>query len=226
MDASGVPDGLHAFHQQALGILTSSKLADALDIEQEDPKVLDRYGPSVAMTAVLGGAPKSPKNLLLARRLVEAGVRCVTVSFGAWDWHGNRKDRLAEIGKEDFPMFDRAIAVLIEDLDERGLLDDVSVVVWGEFGRTPRINSNGGRDHWIPVAGALLAGGGMRTGQVIGSTDSHAAEPKDRPVHFQEVFATLYHNLGIDVRTTTVKDVTGRPHYLVDGDHLPIHELI
>src|SRR5205807_9316987 len=108
---------------------------------------------------------------------------------------------------------------------ERGLDRDVSVIVWGEFGRTPKINPQGGRDHWPAVSCALLAGGGLRTGQVIGSTNRLAEYARDRPVHFQEVFATLYHNLGIDVNKATVTDLAGRPHYLVDG-HQPMKELI
>jgi uncharacterized protein (DUF1501 family) len=103
---------------------------------------------------------------------------------------------------------------------------DVSVVVWGEFGRTPQVNRDAGRDHWPKVSCALLACGGLRTGQVIGSTDRHAAEAKDRPVHFQEVFATLYHSLGIDVNKVTVRDFSGRPQYLVDGGTQPMKELV
>ena len=117
-----------------------------------------------------------------------------------------------------------ALSALVEDLYGRGLDKDVSVVVWGEFGRTPKINKNAGRDHWPPVNFALLAGGGMRTGQVIGSTDKHAAYVKDRPVSFQNVFATLYHNLGIDP-ATAVSDRSGRPMSLLD-DAEPIRELI
>ena len=105
---------------------------------------------------------------------------------------------------------------LIEDLHDRGLQDDVTVIAWGEFGRTPRINNNAGRDHWPEVSCALLAGGGMRTGQVIGATNHLGERAAQRPVHFQEVFATLYHNLGINTQTTTLRDPTGRPQYLVE----------
>ena len=124
------------------------------------------------------------------------------------------------------PKLDQGVSALVQDLHNRGLDKDVSVVVWGEFGRTPKINKNGGRDHWSNVSCALLAGGGMRTGQVIGSTDPHAAEVKDRPVHVQEVHATLYHNVGIDLQTATVTDLAGRPHYLVESQHKPISEVI
>ena len=114
------------------------------------------------------------------------------------------------------PMLDQGVSALVEDLHARGLDKDVTVIVWGEFGRTPKINDNAGRDHWPKVNGALLLGGGMRTGQVIGPPDRRGEEAKDRPVHFQDVFATLYHNLGIDVTKTTLKDLAGRPQYLVD----------
>jgi uncharacterized protein (DUF1501 family) len=122
------------------------------------------------------------------------------------------------------PKLDMALSALVEDLHYRGLEKDVSVVVWGEFGRTPAINKRAGRDHWPPVNFALLAGGGMRTGQVIGSTDKQAAYVKDRPVSFQNVFATLYHNLGIDPAAALL-DRGGRPMPLLD-DREPIRELI
>ncbi len=122
-------------------------------------------------------------------------------------------------------MLDVGLTALIEDLDRHGMLDDVSVVVWGEFGRSPRINSQAGRDHWPQSSAVLLAGGGMRTGQVIGSTNRLGETPADRPVHYREVFATLYHQMGIDARTTTLTDLRGRPQYLVDGRR-PIRELV
>jgi len=115
---------------------------------------------------------------------------------------------------------------LLTDLDERGLDKDVSIVMWGEFGRTPRVNNNkGGRDHWYEVAMCFLAGGGMRTGQAVGRSNKNAERAVERPVHIQEVFATLYHNLGIDVASTTITDPAGRPQYLVEHRD-PIHELI
>lgn len=158
---------------------------------------------------------------LMARRLVEAGVRCVTLSFGSWDRHGGNFARLPE----QLAKFDQGITALVQDLHDRGLQNDVSVVAWGEFGRTPRINSSAGRDHWPQVSCALLAGGGMRTGQVIGSTNRLGEVPKDRPVHYQNVFATLYRQLGLDPKTTTIPDLSGRPQYLLDVCE-PISELI
>ena len=220
-DASGMMEGVDAFTRQALGVLTSSRIAGALDLDKEDPKVRASYGKGTAK--VQGdAAPRLMEQFLMARRLVEAGVRCVTLSFSFWDFHGGNFARC----RENVPDLDRGVAALIDDLHERGLDKDVTVVVWGEFGRTPKINKNAGRAHWPQVSCALLAGGGLRTGQVIGSTDRNAAEARDRPVHFQEVLATIYHNLGIDVSTATVRDYNGRPHYLVDDGRQPITEII
>lgn len=220
-DASGSMVGVDSFKEQAFDILTSSRLLKALDISSEDPKLRERYGKGT--DKVQGdAAPRLNEQFLLARRLVEAGVRVVTISYSFWDWHGNT----FRIGRENLPDFDQAISALVQDLHERGLDKDVTVLAWGEFGRSPRINANGGRDHWPNVSCALLAGGGMRTGQVIGSTDRLGGEAAERPVHFQEVFATLYNNLGINPNTTTVADLTGRPHFLVDGQFQPMKEVI
>jgi uncharacterized protein (DUF1501 family) len=117
------------------------------------------------------------------------------------------------------------MSALIRDLEARGLLDEIAVVAWGEFGRTPKINRNAGRDHWPRVGGALLTGGGLQTGQVLGSTTRWGEEPLSRPVHFRDVFATLYQRLGIDVSATQFTDLAGRPQYLV-GDHRPLRELV
>jgi hypothetical protein len=220
VDASGAMDGMDAFNQQAFDMLTSSKLLDALDLAKENPKIIERYGkgdPAIRGDA----APRMLEQFLLARRLVEAGARFVTVAFGFWDYHGNNH----KIAREDLPMLDTGVTALVQDLHDRGLNKDVSVIVWGEFGRTPVINKDAGRDHWPRVSCALLAGGNMKTGQVIGSTDRLGGEAVDRPVHFQEVFATLYHNMGIDLAATQITDLSGRPHFLVDG-YQPIRELI
>ena len=123
-------------------------------------------------------------------------------------------------------MLDQGVSALVEDLHNRGLDKDVTVVVWGEFGRTPTINKDGGRDHWPRVSTAMIAGGGMNHGQVIGATDRLGGEAVDRPVDFQEVFATLYHNAGIDVKSATVNDLSGRPRYLVDQEFNPMPELV
>ena len=214
--------GVDALTRKAFDVLTSSRLVEALDLEREGPTVRDRYGRGSADPAFGEDAgPHWMDQFLMARRLVEAGVRCVTLSFGSWDRHGANFERLPiQLAK-----FDQGITALIEDLHQRGLDQDVSVVAWGEFGRTPRINKDGGRDHWPQVSCCLLAGGGMRVGQVIGSTNRLGEVPQDRPVHFQEVFATLYHRLGIDVGNATIPDQAGRPQYLVDHRE-PIRELI
>ncbi|MFT4638549.1 MAG: hypothetical protein ACI8T1_001870 [Verrucomicrobiales bacterium] len=220
-DASGAMDGLDSFTQQAFGVLTSSKLVEAMNLDNEDPRVREAYGKGIAKNVADGG-PRMMEQFLMARRLVESGVRCVTLAFSRWDWHGNNFKR----GREDMPMLDQGVTALVQDLHDRGLDKDVSVIVWGEFGRTPTINAQAGRDHWPRVSCAMLACGGMKTGQVIGATDRLGGEASDRPVHFQEIHSTLYHNVGIDVKTATVDDLSGRPRYLVDQEYEPIGELI
>lgn len=230
VDTSGVIDGVDAFTRQAFEVMTSNHLMQALDLERESPAVRKRYG--IPEGAPQRGGAKHFQNLLLAKRLVQAGARCVTLTVSRyplgrmmkgdynWDWHF---DNFPE-ARLSLPMLDIGITALLDDLEEQGMLDDVAVVVWGEFGRTPRINKNGGRDHWPPVAGGLMMGGGMRTGQVIGSTNRLGEVPKDRPVNYREVLATLYQLMGIDVRSFTLPDLNGRPQYLVD--HAPISEII
>lgn len=220
VDASGTLEGLDTITQQAFGILTSSRLADALDLSKEDPEVRERYGKGDAKNFG-DGAPRNLEHFLMARRLVEAGARVVSLNFGRWDFHSNNFGGLKDT---HLPIFDRGIATLVEDLHERGLADDVSVVAWGEFGRTPRINKDAGRDHWPRVGGGLLAGGGMKTGQVIGATDRLGGEAVERPVHFGEVLATLYQNLGVDAKNVKLNDLAGRPQYLLD--HVPMPELV
>ena len=220
-DATGMMEGMDEFSQQAFGVLTSSRLADALNIDNEDTKVRERYGKGLPKNVADGG-PRLMEQFLMARRLVEAGVRCVTLAFSRWDWHGGNFRR----GRQDMPMLDQGVSALVSDLHERGLDKDVTVLVWGEFGRTPTINKDGGRDHWPRVSCALLAGGGMNHGQVIGSTDRLGGEAVDRPVHFQEMHATLYNRVGIDTKSATVDDLSGRPRFLVDQEFDPITELI
>ena len=221
VDSSGLMEGLDTFNEQAFGMLTSSKLVEALDVEREDPKLRALYGKGDPKNRDDGG-PKLMEQFLIARRLVEAGARCVTLAFSRWDHHGDNFGAL----RQDLPLLDQGVSALIDDLYQRGLDKDVSVVVWGEFGRTPTINKDGGRDHWPRVSCALLAGGGMKTGRVIGATDRLGGEATERPVQFGEVFASLYHNLGIDVNKTTITDLTGRPQFLVDSGLQPMPELI
>ena len=233
IDSTGTLKGMDSFEQQAFGLLTSSRLAEALDISREDPKTIARYGtgnPKVFMDG--NGAPRVPQSLLMARRLIEAGVRVVTLNYSKWDFHGglnaegraNNSIFLREA--EDFPPFDQCVSALVEDLHERGLDEDCTVIVMGEFGRTPKISAQVGRDHWPQVNCALLAGGGMRNGQVIGSTDRIAGEAASRPVTFGELFATLYQNLGIDPNAASLPDLTGRPQYLVEDNAKPLPELV
>ena len=221
VDSSGQMAGLDAYTQQSFGILTSSKLVTALDLKNEDPKIVERYGKGDPRNRDDGG-PKLMEHFLIARRLVEAGARCVTLAFSRWDHHGDNFGAL----RHDLPLLDQGLSALITDLHERGLDKDVSVMVAGEFGRTPTINKDAGRDHWPRVSCALLAGGGMRHGQVIGATDRLGGEAVSRPVLFGEVFATLYHSLGIDVNKTTVPDLTGRPQFLVENGLQPLRELV
>ena len=220
-DASRMMEGLDSLNKQALEILTSSRLVDALDITKEDAAVREKYGKGDANNYG-DGAPRNLEQFLMARRLVEAGARVVTLNFGRWDFHSSN---FSECKNTHFPLFDRGMHALITDLHERGLDKDVAVVAWGEFGRTPRINPEAGRDHWPQVGGALIAGGGFRTGQVIGATDRNGAGITERPVHFGEVHATLYHHFGLDPHSVTLPDYAGRPHYLVD-DWKAMPELI
>ena len=232
VDREGFTDGIDEFHRQAFEVLTSPRLAEALDLSREDGPIRSRYGLDRDYPDEREGKTHLDQ-FLLARRVIEAGARCVTLAFSRWpfgrmsqgdynwDWH---KNIFAE-ARGALPLFDLGLSTLIQDLDERGLLKDIAVVAWGEFGRTPKINQNAGRDHWPQVAGALLAGGGLRCGQVLGSSTRWGEEPLTRPVHFRDVFATLYQRLGIDVATTQFTDLAGRPQYLI-GDHRPLPELI
>lgn len=222
-DRSGMMDAMDRFNQQAANILLSGRFAEAMDLSKEDPQVLARYtSPTPSVERFTTADDEfSMRKLLIARRLVEAGVRCVSVTFSDFDTHSSNFKRMRHM----LPILDNGLEALMTDLEERGLIDDVTIVAWGEFGRTPKINSKSGRDHWPRVAMALLAGGGMRTGQVIGSTDRVAGSATSRPVHYKDVFATLYRNLGIDAKRTTIVDPTGRPQYLLDEGEV-IHELV
>ncbi len=223
IDRSGSMEGIDSFQQQALGILTSSRLRDALDLSTEDPRTLANYGYDDPRFE-RDGAPRMVRNFCIARRLVEAGARVVTLNFSRWDWHGPDGMNFVE-SRRNMPLLDTAVSALVEDLNVRGLLNDTSIVVWGEFGRTPRINNTAGRDHWPQLSCALLAGGGMKTGQVIGASDRIGGTAARRPVKFQEVFATLYKNIGLNPGETRMFDPNGRPQYLVDQGMEPINEV-
>jgi hypothetical protein len=226
-DPSRMMPAIDHFTEQAMGLLTSSRLAEAIVISKEDPRVISRYGtgnPNVFIDD--NGAPRVPQRLLLARRLIEAGARVVTLNYSKWDWHGRSYGSIFSREAEDFPVFDKCLSALVEDLHERGLDKECAVVVLGEFGRTPKISPQAGRDHWPQVNFALLAGGGMGTGQIAGATDRIAGEAVSRPVTFGEVYPTLLHHLGIDPSQTTLQDLNGRPQYLVEDHAKPLPELV
>ncbi|HVK18223.1 MAG TPA: DUF1501 domain-containing protein [Fimbriiglobus sp.] len=207
IDASGAMQGMDAFSQRAFDMIASGAARKALDLKNEEPRVRDRY--------------KGVEQFLTARRLVEAGVGCVTLSYGGWDTHGSNFKTL----RRQLPGLDRGVANLVEDLHERGMQDDVVVVVWGEFGRTPKINgSDGGRDHWSPVMSALVAGGGLKMGQAIGASSARGEYPKDRPYKVPHMLATLYRAIGIDP-ATTFPSGSGRPMYVLD-DRDVVTELV
>ena len=208
VDRSGLMDGLDSFEQQAFGLITSETVKRAFDITQEDPRTIDRYGTGL-------GA-----QLLQARRLAEAGTGFVTIHYGGWDMHGNIKKAMAGRG----PAVDHAVASLVEDLHLRGLRDNVMVVVTGEFGRTPKVNGNSGRDHWAPLTPLLLAGGGFNVGQVIGESSSKAERPMTDPIGPQHLMTTLFQFLGMDPNAQFVNQA-GRPVYAVEDAH-PIPGLI
>jgi hypothetical protein len=212
--------GMDGIYRRAFDVLSSDKVARALDLSREDPRLRDRYGIG-SPKPVDDAAPRWNDQFLIARRLVEAGARCVTIAFGSWDTHGGNFRRL----RTQLPLFDQGVSSLIEDIHNRGLDRDVTVVAWGEFGRTPKINKTAGRDHWARVSSALLFGGGMNVGQVIGSTDKLGGSAASRPVHYQDVLATVYHNLGIDPYAF-IRDMAGRPVSILPSTAEPIRELI
>lgn len=222
IDASGMMGAMDQFHQQAVSILTSGSFADALDFNREPAASLARYtlppaAPSLEHYTAEG--PESVRKFLLARRLIEAGVRCVNISLSDFDTHSNNFGRMRQL----LPILDHGLHALVTDLEERGLSDDVTIVVWGEFGRTPRIDpKTAGRHHWPQVGPCILIGGGMKMGQVIGATDRTASVATSRPVTYKDIFAQLYANFGIDARRTTLTDPQGRPQHLLDeGEPLP-----
>lgn len=207
IDASGTMRGMDTFSSRALDMIASGVVRQALDLRKEGPRARDRY--------------KGVEQFLTARRLVEAGVGCVTLSYGGWDTHSSNFKTL----KQQLPMLDRGIASLIEDLHDRGMQDDVITVVWGEFGRTPKVNgSDAGRDHWSPVMSALVAGGGLKMGQAVGSSSARGEYPKDRPYKVPHLLSTIYQAVGIDP-ATTFPNGAGRPMYILD-DRSIVEELL
>jgi hypothetical protein len=212
LDSKGRMDALDSFSVRAAGLITSGSVAAALDLGKESDSVKERYG-----------LPTHGENerFLLARRLIDAGVRHVAFSWGGWDTHQDNFNAMRRM----LPPLDRGLSALIDDLSSSGRLQDTLIMMSGEFGRTPRINGIAGRDHWPRASFFFLAGGGLRTGQVIGSTNRLGEQPSTRPVHLQHVFSTVYRWLGVDPDAVTLVDPNGRPHYLLD-QRQAISELI
>lgn len=207
IDRSGLMTGLDSFEEQAFDIVVS-KAKEVFDIKNEPQKVRDRYGKGLG------------EQLLLARRLCEAGVGFVTLNFGGWDMHGQIATNMKRLG----PIVDNAVSAFVEDRRERGLDDNILLVVTGEFGRTPRINNSAGRDHWAPLSTLALSGGGLKMGQVIGESTAKAETPKTKPIGPQDLMATVFHVLGIE-QDLQYKDPTGRPTPMIVGGK-PIAELV
>ena len=213
------------FNTRALDMITSPKAREAFDITREPDKVRERYG-VVRGEAIIDGHPFNNwagDRLLLARRLVEAGVSVVTVQLPFWDLHGGGRGNIFKQLRILLPLWDQALTALLTDLAERGLEKDVAVVAWGEMGRTPLIIKEG-RDHWSHSAFVLFAGGGLKGGQVVGATDRRCVRPVTQPYGPQNVLATIYHVLGIDP-SVTLNDYSGRPMNVLD-DPEPIAELV
>jgi hypothetical protein len=206
IDASGTMRGLDAFTSRAFDMVASGTVRRALDLSREDPRVRDRY--------------RGVEQFLTARRLVEAGVGCVTLAIGSWDTHGQNFTTL----RQQLPLVDRGVANLVRDLCDRGMDRDVVTVMWGEFGRTPRVNGTAGRDHWSPVMSAMVAGGGLRMGQAVGSSSARGEYPRDRRCTVSQVLSTLYRSIGIDPAMTFPNN-NGRPMYILD-DREPLNELL
>ena len=220
--------GLEQFRDQAYRMLLSKKARGAFDVDKEPAKLRERYGKNEYGEA-----------FLLSRRLIESGVRLVTLTWyhiakkdgnvlNVWDNHGGTASLNKITGykmlTEEYclPSLDRGYSALLEDLSQRGMLDDTLVVMLGEFGRTPKINKNAGRDHWGACQSVVLAGGGIRGGQVYGSSDKQAAYPKSKPVTPEDFLATVYHGLGLPPETT-IRDPENRPHHISSGE--PIYSL-
>ncbi len=197
--------------QQAISVLADPKTSQAFDVENADPRIVERYGRN-----------KFGLSCLMGRRLVEAGVNFVQINLGknsSWDTH---QGNFVNLKNNLLPYFDQCISALLDDLKESGLLDDTLVLVTGEFGRTPKINKNAGRDHWGPVMTSMFFGGGVRGGNVIGATDKLAAYPVDDKMTVENLAATMYGALGIP-REQKWHDVDGRPHEMYRAD--PIYSL-
>ncbi|TWU23037.1 hypothetical protein Pla52o_25710 [Novipirellula galeiformis] len=197
-------EAMNTFYQRAYDMLNTPAAREAFDIEKEDAKLRDRYGRNTA-----------GQRMLMARRLVEAGSRLVTMTYGSWDSHVNMTSSI----RSQVPAFDVALSALLDDLSERGMLEETLVMVTTEFGRTPKLNKDAGRDHWPKVFSVLLAGGGIKGGTIYGASDSTAAEPEENPVSPEDLATTMYRLLGI-VADKELMAPGGRPIEIVDGGKL------
>ena len=207
LDKSGLLQGLDSFESQAFDLILS-RAREAFDVNREDPRTRDLYGPGLG------------QQMLLARRLCEAGVGFVTIHFGGWDMHGAIANAMKQLG----PHVDRAVSAFVQDTTGRGLDGEVLLVITGEFGRTPRINPGAGRDHWAPLSTLALAGGGLKMGQVVGESTAKAEVPKTTPITPLDLMATVFHVLGVP-QDLHYKDPSGRPVPINDGGK-PIAELV
>jgi hypothetical protein len=206
-DHGRMMEGLDSFEKQAFNLVLG-KSQDAFDLKNENQKVVAAYGPGLG------------QQLLTARRLCEAGCGFVTIQYGGWDMHGN----IAQAMKTRSPQLDHAVAALVEDLHQRGMSENVLLVISGEFGRTPKVNRNAGRDHWAPLSTLALAGGGLKMGQVVGESAEKVDVPKTARITPQDLMATVFHVLGIEQRIQVVNNA-GRPTYLLE-EGKPITELV
>ena len=200
-EASDQINAMNSFYESAYSLISSPQAREAFNLEKEEGKLRDEYGRNQAGS-----------RMILARRLVEAGVRLVNLTYGGWDMH----DNIVNGFRNTMPAFDQAFARLIQDLDERGMLDSTLVMVSSEFGRTPKINNTAGRDHWPKVFSVCLAGGGLKRGFVYGTSDATASEPDENPVGVEDLFTTVYHTLGI-VADKELMAPGDRPIEICDG---------
>jgi uncharacterized protein (DUF1501 family) len=207
-DTSRVMEGLDQFEQQAFNLVLN-KAPEAFDLNKEDPRLIEQYGNNG-----IG------QQMLLARRLCEAGCGFVTIHYGGWDMHGEIKRSMENLS----PAMDHAVATFLEDVAQRGLSEKILLVISGEFGRTPRVNGSAGRDHWAPLSTLALAGGGLKMGQVVGESAPKLDVPKSTPISPLDLMATIFHVLGIDPHIQFVNPA-GRPVYMLEGGS-PIAELV
>jgi hypothetical protein len=208
IDRTGLMQGLDAFETQAYDLLLS-RAREVFDVSREEPRILDMYGTN-----------NLSRQMLLARRLCESGVGFVTLNFGGWDMHGQIAQGMNNLG----PPVDRAVSAFVQDVNQRGLQDDILLVISGEFGRTPRVNGSAGRDHWAPLSTLALSGGGLRMGQAVGESNARIEVPRTTPITPQDLMATVFHVLGMP-QVLQYNDPSGRPVSMISGGR-PIAELV